>query len=322
MKTAVLALVAVSAAAQTQSLSPTAEFNLNANAKPGHILRSFLIATPDGLTFLAIGDKQVSLTSASLDGRILHSQPDLAAVNQQIFQAVPRPDGSIWVAYGGPYTLAGEFGLPMRPATPNNEFVLFSRAGQQLKSLRMLVPNWRSESLIAAGVDDDEVVLRSATHAGSLSAQEQMLHFGSVGADGQLHERAQVKLQPVVSGAIAVLRSDGVLLLISKNTGNIVVVDPNTKCGSVIRLAHPHPVRAVALDSNSLYQRVSNDTILKTDVAGEIVSTIHLQLGRGFQPTLLSVAGSLLYLADNSGRTERFTVPIIEVEQPPVNSPR
>jgi len=36
----------------------------------------------------------------------------------------------------------------------------------------------------------------------------------------------------------------------------------------------------------------------------------------------LSVAGSLLYLADNSGRTERFSVPIVELEQPPVNSPR
>jgi hypothetical protein len=67
MRAIVCFLAAVAAVAQP--LSPDAEFDLN--AKPhrfGRAMRSYFVATANGLTFVVVGDNNMLLVSADPDG--------------------------------------------------------------------------------------------------------------------------------------------------------------------------------------------------------------------------------------------------------------
>jgi hypothetical protein len=153
MRAIVCFLVARSAVAQT--LSPAAEFDLN--AKPhrfGRATRSYFTATSTGLTLVVIGDNSVLLVSADPDGRILHSRSDLASVNAQTYAALPRPDGSVWLLSSSPYRMLELFGVEPgvgigdassgRPPSGRgsseahnyNQMDLYSPAGEHLAFLR------------------------------------------------------------------------------------------------------------------------------------------------------------------------------------------
>jgi hypothetical protein len=304
-------------AAAAQPLSPAAEFDLN--AKPhlfGRAIRTYFVASPNGLTFVVIGDNNVLLVSADPDGRILHSRSDLASVHAQINAALPRPDGSVWLLSSSPYPMLEPFGVgtglgigdasPVRPPAGRgssetlnyNQMDLYSPAGEHLAFLRVLA---NVASPIAAG--NDQLVLRS-TGAPGFPITPQVLRFGTV-ADNQFKERTQVRLEPPVNGAIPVLSPNGDLLLINKASGTMVVIDPQTKAGSVIKLPKPSRIRAAASDSGYVYL-LSDGAALKTDLTGQVLSTYRFQLRRGFDPSSVAVTGNSLYLADKSGHVARY----------------
>jgi hypothetical protein len=52
---------------------------------------------------VTIEENRVSLVSTDLDGRILHSRSDLASVRAQVYEALPLPDGRVWLVAAGPY---------------------------------------------------------------------------------------------------------------------------------------------------------------------------------------------------------------------------
>jgi hypothetical protein len=112
-------------------------------------------------------------------------------------------------------------------------------------------------------------------------------------AGEQFKESTLVRLAPPVRGAIPVLRSNGSLLLIDKTSGSVMVADPQTKSGSVLQPAdpHPHPVQAAAVDSHFLYL-LSSGVVLRTDLAGNVLSTYRFRFGSGFQPASLGVTGN------------------------------
>jgi hypothetical protein len=87
-----LCILAASAVAGAQTLSPASEFDLNVKShRFGRAMRSYFTATANGLTFVAIGDNSVLLVSADADGRILHSRSDLASVHAQFYAACLVP---------------------------------------------------------------------------------------------------------------------------------------------------------------------------------------------------------------------------------------
>jgi hypothetical protein len=131
-----------------------------------------------------------------------------------------------------------------------------------------------------------------------------MLHFGTV-VDNQFKETTQVRLEPPVNGAMPVLSPNGNLLLINKASGSMVVIDPQTKAGTVVRPAKPSRIRAAAADSSYVYL-LSDGAALKTDLTGKVLSTYRFQLRRGFDPSSLAVTGNSFYLADKSGHIARF----------------
>jgi len=313
---AVVFTVAACFAAVAQPLSPAAEFDLN--PKPHHFGRAariYFVATPNGLTLAMIGDNNVFLVSADPDGRILHSRSDLASVHAQIYAALPRPDGSVWLLSSSPYHLLEPFaagtGFGVADVSPGrapagrgsstttnyNQLDLYTPAGEHLAFLRLLA---NAAAPIAAG--DDRLILRSTGAPGFRLPQT--VYFGTV-VDNQFKEKTQVRIEPPVIGAIPVLTSNGDLLLIDKDTGNMVVIDPNTKAGSIVRLVKPNRIRAAASDSGYVYL-LSANAVIKTDLTGQVLSTYRFQLRRGFDPSYLAVTGNSLYLADKSAHIARF----------------
>lgn len=85
----------------------------------------------------------------------------------------------------------------------------------------------------------------------------------------------------------------------------MVVIDPQTKSGTVVRLAKPRRIRAAAADSSYVYL-LSDGAALRTDLTGQVLSTYRFQLRPGFDPSSLAVTGDSLYLADRSGHVARF----------------
>jgi hypothetical protein len=311
MKAVVFAFSACVAAAQP--LIPDAEFDL-ARLKPHRFSRSYISANPNGLTLVLIDQNNVLLLSADPGGRMLHSRSDLGSVQVQIDTALPNPNGDVWILSSSPYRLFETFGVgsglgitdvPQVRApvgrgssqtTTFGQLDLYSPIGDHLAFLRLLS---LAATPIAAG--NDRLVLRSTGPPGRRTPQ--IVYFGTV-ADNRFKEETQVRIEPPVFGAISVLASNGNLVLISKDSGNMVVIDPTSKSGSVVRLTKPHRIRAAAADSGYIYL-LSADTVLKTDSTGNVLSTYPVQV-RGFVPSILGVTGNLLYLADNAGHVARF----------------
>jgi hypothetical protein len=329
MKYGLLFLAAVNVFCQGNALPPDAEFDFDAGPKAHHsrgIVQSYFAATPGGLTFVSIGESFVSLQSADLNGRILSSTSDLVSVHASIYSALLRPDGRLWLVSSGPSNLfqapasigigtaasnvstAGysTTGHPFGQTPPFNDLDLYSPDGKHLEHLRLLSPAGGTlVSPIAAG--NDTLVLRDNIGLPGLGApQSQLIEFGTV-ADGRFSQQASVRLKPPILRAIPIIASNGDLLLINKASGSMEVIDPNAKRGSVVRPASPHPVLAAAVEFNDLYL-LSHDAVLKTDLAGRVLSTFQLQLRRGFEPAFLGVTGNALYLIDKSGHAERFKI--------------
>jgi len=234
-------LAAINLSAQSNPLSPSAEFNLNAGLKhsPGRTARTFFAAAANQLTLVTIEEEEnrVSLLSADLDGRILHSRSDLSSVGAQIYEALPCPDGSVWLVAMGPYSLMlpgdagnGPFAGP-ELADDFQQLDLYSPAGKHLSSLRLLSRGTWETPIAAAG---DLLILRASvfTRLGS-DRRTELIRFGTA-AGGQFKETAIARLRPPILGAIPVVASNGNLVLIDKTSGNIVVVDPKTGSGSVL----------------------------------------------------------------------------------------
>jgi hypothetical protein len=85
----------------------------------------------------------------------------------------------------------------------------------------------------------------------------------------------------------------------------MLVIDPQTKGGSVARLDQPHPIKAAAADADYVYL-LSRDSVLKSDLSGHVLFTYRFQFSRGFAPASLGVTRNALYLVDKTGHTERF----------------
>jgi hypothetical protein len=313
MRAVLLMLAGVSLFAQSQILSPDAEFDLNAGHKAQHggrAVRCYFAATPSELTFVSIGENAVMFDSADLAGRILYSTSRLASVHAQIYAALPRSDGSVWLVSAGPHKwvdgpAVGDMGgAPFARPDSFNELDLYSRSGRHLEALRLLSPAGGSASPIAA--DNDQLVLRSAASARFGPPQSQFIRFGKA-VNGEFKERTAVRLEPAILGAIPILAENGSLLLIGKTSGTMEVIDPQTRRGSIVRLAKPERVRAVAQEAGYLYL-LSSDAVMKTDLAGQVLSTYRFQFVRGFEPVCLGVTGRWLYLVDKFGHGQRFTI--------------
>jgi len=312
VKPALFLLAALSLWGQSGALSPAAEFNLNANLKhrPSRTALPFLAANPKGLTLVTVEEDCVSLASADLAGRILHARSDLASVRAQIYEALPLPDGSVWIVARGPYQLLTKgFGgfVPNAGPSAGDDFQELDRydpAGKAISSVRLLSRTDAEVPIAAAG---DVLVVRAALRgAEGFPANEATVRFGTVDS-GRFRQTAEVPLPPPPHSAIAVLTARGDLWLIGKLTGNVEVVDPKTGGVAVLPTGTPHPVVAAAADPDSLYV-LAADTVLKMDLAGKRLATYRLQFGRGFQPAALAVTGDALYLADRAGRTECFRI--------------
>jgi len=264
MRAARCLLAAINLSAQSNPLSPSAEFNLNAalTHSPGRTARTFFGATPNQLTLVTIEENRVSLVSADPDGRILHSRSDLSSVGAQIYEALPCPDGSVWLVAMGPYYLmlpgdagTGPFAGPAL-ADDFQQLDLYSPAGKHLSSVRLLSGSTWETPIAAAG---DLLILRASVFTGLGSDRRtELIRFGTA-AGGQFKETAFARLQPPILGAIPVLASNGNLVLIDKTSGNMVVVDPKTGSGSMLRVIHPHPVQAATADAGFLYLLSAGD---------------------------------------------------------------
>jgi hypothetical protein len=284
------------ALAQSQPLSPAAEFDLNMGVKPHHFskyARSFIAVTSQGMTLVTIDENHVSLTSADLDGRVLSSKTDLASVNTEIYSALPRPDGSVWLLSGGPHRLSQDFSvvsdlgsaspashtmnLRASGATTNyTQMDLYNPAGEHLAAARLLAFVAGAEVPIAAA--KDEVVLRTQDIHGS--GPQTLFHFGTI-ADGKFSERTQVKVVPPVAGGLSLIATSGDFVLINRVSGSRLTINPKTKNGTVVRLSKSVRVKAAASDSDYVYL-LTGDSVLKTDPPG-----------RWFPPTCFSSAGGL-----------------------------
>ena len=299
MRTVVLVLTAVRLLGQV--LSPDAEFDLTSQAKTHHASRGarwYFSATPSGLTFLSIDGGVASLSTADLNGRVLHSKSDFASVHARIDGALLRRDGSFWLVSVGPYRLADD---SAGGRNFFNELDLYSAAGEHLESLRLMSPTGRLESPLAA--NRDELVWRSADLH---SSQTQLVHFGEA-VKGEFKERTTAKLEPPIFGAIPILTEEGELLLIDKASGTMEVADPSARRGSVVKLADPQRIRAATADGGFVYL-LTADAVLKTSLSGQVLAAYGFQSGRGFEPSCVGVTGELLYLVDKSGHAERFTM--------------
>ncbi len=305
-------LAAVFAASlRGQLLSPNVEFDLNSSGKlPHHDQRTrvYFMANASGLTLLTINEEVVSLIAADLDGRIIHSRSDIASVHAQIYAALPRPDGSVWIVSAGPQAFGGM--SPIGNARPvggtNNptyyqQLDLYSRSGEHRESLRIVNLVLGSEVPLAA--TDDELVL-STGGAPHFRSPDQFIRFGTVEA-GRFKERTQVRLTPPIYGAIPVITQDGDLLLVNKRSGNMAVIDPKTKVGSVTPLAKPQLIRAAATDAKFIYL-LSSDSVVKIDRTGEVFSEYRFQFEHGFVPVAIAVTGHWLYLVERSGHALRY----------------
>ncbi len=218
-----------------------------------------------------------------------------------IYSALPCPDGNFWLVSSGPYNPDNGFhvpagmvarALPGSPSANYNQLDLYSFTGEHLQSVRLLEEYAGWHGPMAA--TSSELVLQGTD----------LIHFGTA-ADGNFKEQTQVKLAPPVRGGIRLLSSSGDLLLIDRALGNMVVIDPRTKAGSVVQLPMPHPVQAATADSGYVYLLFAN-TVLKTDLAGQILHTYGLQLSRGFVPASLGVTGNSLYLVNKAGHAARY----------------
>lgn len=320
MKVVLLFMAAGVAFSQAIVLDPTAEFDLNATLRSrhaGHGARSYVAAYPTGLTFATISESGVSLTAADPDGRILHTA-QITSPNARIYQALPRPDGAMWFLSTDPHDLAEGFGaasdlgtaLPNPPATGRvnnyqrtyNLIELYDRFGERLELIRTL--GLVAGSAIPVAATGTQLVLRSTGPLLFESSAKQVFSFG-IPAHGKIEERTRVVLSTPVSRAVPIATGDGKLLLISRDSGNMLVIDPASRSGALVRLTEPHPVRAAVADSGFVFL-LSTNAVLQADLAGHIVSTYQLRLRRGFEPFSIGVSGNLLYLVDNAGRAERF----------------
>ncbi len=290
---------------QDRVLTPAAEFDLHAGLKLSRHarVRLTLSATPTGLTLVTIGENFAALTSADPNGRILHARSDLASVHAQIYGALPRPDGNVWLLSAGPNQAFGAYtelgnALPSRPVTgkfhsgPENytDMDLYTPAGEHLEHLRLLRP------VVPLAAGNDEIVLR--VYPG------QILYFG-IAANGQFQKKTEVRLDPPVRFAFATMASNGEILLMDRQSGDMLIVDPKTHRGSVVHLPKPYPVTAVSTDADAVYL-LTGDTVLKADLQGRILAEHRLQFGHGFQPVAIAVTGPSIYLVNQSGVTERF----------------
>jgi hypothetical protein len=182
------------------------------------------------------------------------------------------------------------------PPTNYTEMDLYSPAGEHLATARLLAFVVGAELPIAAA--NDEVVLRTGDMRGS--GPQTLLHFGTI-VDGKLSERTQVKLVPPVACGIALIATSGDLVLIDRVSGSRLTINPKTKSGTVARLSKPARVKAAASDSDYVYL-LTGDSVLKTDSAGQVLSTYRLQFSRGFVPAALGVTGESLFLDNKTGQ--------------------
>ncbi len=334
MRTVLGFLAATALLAQAPLLSPHSEFDLVPSTKTpfkGEIVGSYFRAGPAGLTFIEIGRKSVSLTSADPNGKIVFSTRKLDSVAMPAVKAVFPSDGSIWfVSSPTPVGLDEDRAVTnvMNSFTPprinvaaqgveaNSEFessafgygpfslelARYSPMGKRLESLHFVRPaGVLSQNLAAASAG--VVVLRTlGTPVGA--SRSEGLQFGTV-EHGKFKQSVAFHLDPPVMNAIPVLLANGNLFLISRNTGNIEVIDPNLKKGSLLRLPSPSPVRAAAAAGNYLYLLLP-DGVLKMSLSGQAIATFRFQLGGGFMPAFIGVIDNSIYLADRHGHVEQF----------------
>lgn len=336
MKIAIGFAAAATLLAQAPILSPNSEFNLAPAQKThrkGEMVRSYFRAGPAGLTFVEIGQKFVSLSSADLNGQIVYSTGKLASVEIPASKAVFPPDGSIWLVsspaprgFDAPVTNVMNSYTPPRinmaaqtvqanssfeidafgPSGSYLDLARYSPMGKRLESVRLARPaGVGSETLMA--VSGDALVLRtSGRRVGVRAFQPEGLQFGSV-VQGKFRESTGFHLDPPVTNAIPILLANGDLLLVHRDTGNMDVIDPNLKKSTLARLSNPAPVQAAAADGNYLYL-LSYDAVLKTDLTGQVLATFRFQLSSGFEPAFVGVTGNFIYLVNKHGHAKRFEI--------------
>jgi hypothetical protein len=85
----------------------------------------------------------------------------------------------------------------------------------------------------------------------------------------------------------------------------MVVIDLQTKAGTVVRLAEPSRIPAAAADSGCVYL-LSDGAVLKTDPTGQCFPRTNFGSGEASSLLPRAVTGNSFYLADKSGHVARF----------------
>ena len=110
---------------------------------------------------------------------------------------------------------------------------------------------------------------------------------------GKFERSVAFHLNPPVLNAIPVLLANGNLFLISRNTGNNEVIDPNLKKGRLSRLPSPSPCRAATAAGYYLYLLLP-DAVLKMNFSGQAIETFRFQMEGSFIPAFIGVIDTLL----------------------------
>lgn len=291
---------------QVRTVTADLEFDLGSK-NMGRVGRGALLAQRDRLVFVEIGERAARIKLATPDGVIQSISPDIVNVHEQIYKAMPLPDGNVWIVASGPHAFGEGYGViadtpgaaPLtlpRPVSASglrgdNSYVqldLYTPGGKRLDSARIEGTIMSQERPI--GVWSDGVVFWSVSRTVVASVSH-----------GQVREIASAPLT-TIRGSISLTTPQGKVIVIERSSGRYAIGD-----SPVMQLARLKDVIGAAFRDGCLCamgeRRGSKVLVVKGDVAYECV------MRHPFRPQLIDASGTHIYLADFAGRGERFSVP-------------
>jgi hypothetical protein len=215
-------------AGQTVTVLADRDFSLGPK-EIGPVGSGALLAQPDRLEFVGIGRRAARIVVADPDGVVQSTSPDIVNVHQQIYKAMPRPDGSVWVVASGPHAFAAGYGavdvpgiaalttqraLSASGSRGDASFIqmdLYTPDGKRVDSARVGGPFETVPRPI--GVWDDGIVFRSLSRALLMSVSH-----------GQTKEVASAAM-PEVRRTLSLTTPDGKVIVIERESGRYVVAD-------------------------------------------------------------------------------------------------
>jgi hypothetical protein len=256
-----------------------------------------LLAQAEQLVFTQIGESQARIIVATPDGVIRSMSPAIVNVHEQIYRALPRADGKVWLASRNPRRLADS--LPALGFGAESQFIqldLYTPAGELVDSARIVGPVTPFTSLPdPIGVWNHGIAFRAIDRAMLASVR-----------GGNVQEVASFPEPEVFRGAWRIT-PEGKVVIIQLTSGRYQIGN-----SPVMQIPGVHKVIAAAFRDGSLYAvdepHGPKVRVLKGDVAYDCV------MRHPFRPRLIDVSGNHIYLANFAGRGERFSLPVPAVQ--------